>query len=251
MEKLVSARTAILLLIVSFFIVSCASSDVSRDVASNVDVGVQNAKNLASSAEEGSFGDTYQNTSQAVKGAVIGGAVGGVVGATTLVATSSTSIGLVPGVAIGAILGAAYGTYLETNMTLADRLENRGVNVVVLGDQILIVIPSSRIFQALSPTIKPSAYSTLDLVAQYINNYTKMLVKISAYTNFSGSNAADLSLSCEQANAIQHYFTADGLNARLIYAEGYGGTRLVQKNNQVWYGNDNYRIEITLEKQYV
>jgi outer membrane protein OmpA-like peptidoglycan-associated protein len=123
--------------------------------------------------------------------------------------------------------------------------------VIVLGDQILIAIPSDRLFQPATSTIKPQAYSTLNMVAKYINSFTKMLVKISAYTDASGSQRVDQVLSQQQAQNVAKYLSADGVDARLLYAIGNGGTKLVQKNSQDWYGNDNYRIEITMEKLHV
>lgn len=231
--------------IISCFVLSgCASSKVSRDAAANVDMGVQNARNLASGAGDTNLADSYQNSTQATKGAMLGGAAGGITGAL------SSGIGFFPGAATGAILGASYGSYIATNETLEDRLQNRGANIVVLGDQILIVLPSSRIFDPWSPRIKPQAYSTLAMVTRYINGFTKMLVKVSVYTDNTGSNTIDLSLSQQQAENISRFLTVSGIDARVLYASGYGGTHLVSSHTGNWE-SDNYRIEITLEKLYV
>ena len=95
----------------------------------------------------------------------------------------SSGVGVIPGTVTGTLLGASYGSYIDSKATLKDQLENRGAIVVVLGDQILIVLPSERIFQAAcNSNIKSQAYSTLGLVTQYINTYTKMLVKVAVYT---------------------------------------------------------------------
>jgi outer membrane protein OmpA-like peptidoglycan-associated protein len=238
-------RCCLLLVISLFFILAgCASSNVSRDAAANVDLGVQNAKNLTSGAGDTNIADSYQNSTQATKGVFLGGAVGGVAGAL------SSGIGFIPGAAAGAILGASYGGYIETNETLADRLQNRGATIVVLGDQILIVLPSSRIFNPWSDKIKPQAYSTLKMVTQYINGYTKMLVNVAVYTDKTGSGTIDLSLSQQQADSVVKFLTESGIDARVLYAIGNGGTKLVAPNTGNWE-SDNYRIEITLEKLYV
>lgn len=234
----------LLCLLFSTFLSGCASSDVSRDAASNVDMGVQNARNLAGGAGDTSIADSYQNSSQAVKGAIIGGAAGGITGAL------SSGVGFIAGAAAGSILGASYGSYIDTNTSLEDQLLNRGANIIVLGDQILIVMPSARIFDDWSAKIKPQAYSTLKLIAQYVNGYTKMLVKISAYTDDTGSKTVDLSLSQQQAENVEKFLVAAGIDARVLYAAGHGGTRLVTRNTGEWE-SDNYRIEITLEKLYV
>lgn len=244
-----NVKSQFLILLSLFLFVSiltgCASSKVSRNAAANVDLGVENAKNLANSTGNTSFADRYQNTSQTAKGAIIGGTVGGVTGA------FSSGIGVIPGAATGALLGASYGAYIDSNANSRDQLENRGANIVVLGDQILIVIPSARLFQPMSADVKPEAYSTLQMVANYINRYTKMLVKVSAYTNDTGSERVDLALSDAQAQSVAKVLLASGVDARVLYAAGYGGTRLVTKNTLDWDESDNYRIEITLEKLYV
>jgi outer membrane protein OmpA-like peptidoglycan-associated protein len=232
-----------LFLISCFFLSSCASSTVSRDAASNVDMGVQNAKSLVDS--DGSIVDSYQNASQKAKGFMLGGAAGAGVGAL------SSGIGIIPGAAVGALFGGTYGSYIDSYTSYSDQLENRGATMVVLGDQILIILPSASIFHAMTANIKPDAYSTLKLVAKYINGYTKMLVKIAAYTNAVGPKEVDLALSQQQAESVAKFLWACGLDARLTYAVGYGGTHLVQKNFSSWDESDNYRIEITLEKLYV
>ncbi|VVC76689.1 putative lipoprotein YiaD [Aquicella siphonis] len=229
----------------SLVLCGCASSNVSRDVTSNIDDGVDNARNLIDGTTGGNVADSYQNASQRAKGAMLGGAAGGVTGA------MSSAIGIVPGAVVGAVLGASYGGYIDNNASVEDQLQNRGATVVVLGDQILIVLPSARIFNPMSSKIKPDAYSTLNLVSKYINSYTKMLVKVAAYTGAFGSNDVNLSLSQEQAESVAKYLSAAGVNARVLYATGYGGTHLVQRNSNTWDGNENYRIEITLEKLYV
>lgn len=135
--------------------------------------------------------------------------------------------------------------------TMKSKLEGRGVTVVVLGDQILMVMPSALIFKPYTSTIMPTAYSTLDVVSDYINLYDKMLVNIAAYTNQSDSESTDLALSKEQAKSVEKYLLSTGIEARLLHAGGYGGTHLVSKNSLDWRFNLNYRIEITLEKLYV
>ncbi len=233
-------KAALISVIPALFLAGCASSDVSRDAEANVDLGVQNAKGFADNGQ--GISESYWNASQTQKGALLGGVAGVATG------IAYTSVGWVPGGLAGAILGASYGAYIDAHTTLKDQLENRGVTVVTLGDQILVVLPSARVFYAMTPTIKPAAFSTLNLVGKYINQYTKMLVKVAAYTNCSSSRAYDLALSQQQANSVVRYFTAIGLDARVLYAAGYGGTRLVNRNNNRWDANDNYRIEITLEK---
>lgn len=226
-------------------LISCASSNVSRTAADNVDLGVQNAKSLWNGTSNGNFAEAYQNTNQTTKGALIGGVAGGIGGFLT------SGIGVLAGTATGAVLGASYGAYIDSNTNFEDRLENRGANIIVLGDQILVVFPSTRIFLPYTATIKQQSYSTLYMLARFINRYTKTLVRITVYTSDTGSPSADLALSNQQAYAVSRFLQASGIDARLIYASGCGGTRLVDNVKNDWDASDNYRIEISFEKLYV
>lgn len=151
------------------------------------------------------------------------------------------------------LMGCASSTtyHPSTGQAMQRELEHRGVTVIVLGDQIKIVMPSALVFDRYSARILPSSYSTLNLVSDYINYYTKMLVNIAVYTSDTGSRRIDLALSKEQANAIERYLEGACTDARVLHAYGYGGKHLVEKNSGDWDFSMNYRIEITLEKLYV
>lgn len=235
------SSTILLFLILS----GCASSDVSRSLTCGVDAGVSNVRSISEGVTDGSIADTYGNASQMEKGALVGGAAGAVAGA-----SAATGIGILPGAAIGAVIGASYGKYVDTKTDLKDRIENRGGTIVILGDQILIVIPSDRLFKCNSAYVKPQAYSTLCLVTQFINCFVKMMVRIAAYTGDTGTKCLDISLSKQQAQRVAKLLLESGLDTRVLYAEGMGATSLVTNNCNGW-GSPNYRIEITLEKQYV
>jgi outer membrane protein OmpA-like peptidoglycan-associated protein len=236
-------RVVSLLIVLIALLAGCASSNVSRKVASDIDMGEDNADKMGRRFSNGDMVESYQNASQLTRGAVVGGAAGAVVGA-----AATSTVGVIPGAAVGMVLGASYGSYIDSESTLADQLINRGAIIIVLGDQIMVVIPSARIFLGMTPKIKPQAYSTLNLLTRYINSYTKMLVRISAYTDDIGERGVNLALSKQQAHSVERYLIANDLDARLLVADGYGATSLVMQNCDAWGKSDNYRLEFTLEK---
>ncbi|MHB1946492.1 MAG: OmpA family protein [Gammaproteobacteria bacterium] len=219
----------------------CAYSDLARRTTGGIDETYSSISSSVSTLGKGNLTDSYQNTSQTTKGVLIGGVTGGVVG-------GLTTIGVVGGFATGAILGGSLGAYIDAHTSLADRLKNRGAKVFVLGDQVLIVIPSNRLFYTRSASIRYPDYSTLDAIVELIGHYTNISVKVAAYTNATGPEQVDLALSKQQANSVAKYLWKRGISTRLLYAEGYGGTHLVTRNSLDWNCNENYRIEITLEK---
>ncbi len=211
-----------LIVICCLIITGCASSAVQRDAAANVDLGVQNAKNLVDGASDGSVADSYQNSSQTAKGMVYGGIAGATVG------SLAPGVGFFAGTAVGAVMGGSYGTYIDSNATLEDQLQNRGANIVILGDQILLVMPSVRIFQSMTADIKPQAYGTINLIAKFVNQYTKTLVKVSVYTDNTGSRSADVGLSQEEANAA-----SQNVNRRMVWMLVYCMPQATVEH--IWY----------------
>lgn len=237
-----TAGVVLLFLLVLGFISGCAPSTFSRGAASGLDGTRQQLGGADTNPDNVDVVESYRIAGQAAKGAFVGGATGAIAG------VLYPGMGVLPGTVVGALIGAGIGSYVEANMTLRDKLENKGATLVVLGDQILIVIPSARIFHPMTSTIKPQAYATLALLTQYINTHMKMLVHISGYTGDNGRKQVDQVLSQQQASAVGKFLLESGVDARVLYAEGYGATRLITKNTDDWEGNDNYRIEITLEK---
>jgi outer membrane protein OmpA-like peptidoglycan-associated protein len=226
---------------VAMMLQGCASSQFSRGAASEADKAYIDADYALSHTGEGNIATAYQNTSQQAKGLIIGGAAGALVG------SMSSGIGTMPGLIGGAIFGGALGTYMDNYSTFADRLENRGVKTIILGDQILLVLRSSLVFHELTANIYSNAYSTLDMVAQFINQHPNMMVKVAGYTSNAYPDRVNLAITKEQAQHVAKYLWLRGVDTRLLFAEGYGGTHLITKSSADWE-NDNNRIEITLEK---
>ena len=229
-----------------FFIVmiglqGCASSDAARGAAGEADKAYLQTDYSVRHATDSGISETYQNTSQLTKGVVIGGLVGAATGSVT------PAMGSLAGFGLGVIIGGALGKYIDSHTTMADKLENRHVQVIILGDQVLIVLPSSLLFYQNTPNIRADAYETLVLISQLIGSYPNMSVKVTAYTSAAIPDSVAFSLSEKQAQNVAKYLWQTDINTRLLYAEGGGGSKLVTANIADW-SSDNYRVEITLEK---
>ncbi len=227
-----------LLLLISAVLQGCASSDVSRNAAMSVDSAYKRSDLLSSGAGDASPVNSYKNSSEIAQGATEGGLAGAVIGGAT-----SGTIGILPGAVGGAVVGGVLGALVEHHSNIIDQIENRGGQVFVLGDQIMIVLPSVQIFRGISPSIRPQAYPTLDLVAQMIRGYATISVKVAAYTYGDGTPEIDLSVSQQQADNVVKYLGSRA-DTRLIHAVGYGGAHLIDKIG----AEANYRLEITFEK---
>lgn len=221
---------------------SCASSDYSRSTANQLDNMYLGTGDAINQLGKGTLSDAYENADQTTRGVFIGGAAGALVG-------SMSGFGIVPGAAGGAVFGGIIGYFVERHSTIIDQLENRGVKVFVIGDQMMLVLPSAQIFQNRTPKINPQSFDTLNLIATLLNDYTvNMLVKISAYTNECGFPIpVSLSLSQQQADSLERYLWLR-VKTRLMTAKGYDGANPVDMRfKKPWSASDNYRVEITLE----
>ena len=178
----------------------------------------------------------------AVKGALIGGAAGALTGVLS-------SVSPLPTATMGAIIGASYGAYLDRHTTLVDSLYHDQVQVMILGDHVLMVMPSATLFYPFTAMLLPNSCAILNKVARYINHYAKTLVTVSAYTGISTEYAKidSKTLATQQAERIVRYFTAINMDARLLYAMGQGSRHLVDNQTALWSG-DNFRIEITFKR---
>lgn len=223
---------------VMVFLQGCASSNLSRGAAGDIHNVYQNINDSVDSNGI-SVTESYQGTSQTTKGVMLGGATGAVAGS---LAFGSSAI--LPGAAGGAIFGGALGAFIDENTTLEDKIINRGNKVIILGDQILIVLPSKYVFVENTSELQPFAYKTLDMVAQMISSYPNMSVKVSSYTTSILPDRINLSLTQEQANTVVKYLWRTRLNTRMLYAEGGGATKPIAPGDS----DTNNRVEITLEK---
>jgi outer membrane protein OmpA-like peptidoglycan-associated protein len=220
----------------------CASSSIERNAASNVDSAYQSSNYALTHAADNSTVNAFQNAPQTGKGVLIGTTSGAVIGG-----FSSGVPGILPFAVGGAIVGGVIGAWIDYHTNLIDRLENRGVKVYVLGDQLMLILPSSWVFEGRTPRIQPQSKSTLDMVAEFIRQYPTMSVKVAAYTNDVGNNEINCYITQQQADTVVKYLWPR-VDTRVLFAQGYGGTHLIAPNNLNWAEGENYRLEITFEK---
>lgn len=240
--KRLSRGLLVFICLIFLSLMGCASSSLSHSAADNIDSAYQSSNSLVTNAGGVSPEDAMQNSSEITRGAVVGGAAGAVA-----VGLTSGPVGILPGAAGGAVFGGIIGAYIERNSSLIDQLENHGVKVLIFGDEILLVLPSAWTFQGMTPTIRPQAYPTLELIAKFLRGLTTMSIRVSAYTNDVGDPQINCAITQQQANSMVRYLWPR-ISTRVLTGMGYGGTHLIERNNMTWDRGANYRIEIRLEK---
>lgn len=155
----------------------------------------------------------------------------------------------------GSVLDSPATYFFAQNKTSLEALGAEGVSVMRLGDAVIITIPSRVLFQGYSVQVSSSGNDILKQVAKLVEPMSKVKITVAAYAEAMVQSKKDLMLTQWQAQTVSNYLWGQHVDARMIYAVGYGGGHPMQyvPNNAV---NDivgdyeNYRVEITL-KDYV
>ena len=177
-----------------------------------------------------------------VGGAVLGGLLGGVIGGKT-------------GRIIGAVAGGAAGGYVGYRMDqqikeLKEGTAGSGVDVTETdnGSAILVNLPDGVTFATGSASINQAFRNTLDKVAVSLKQYPNSLVDVYGYTDSTGSDSFNQTLSEQRAQAVASYLISQGVASSRIRWQGFGeNPQYFKGDNSTEYGRAlNRRVEIKI-----
>lgn len=98
--------------------------------------------------------------------------------------------------------------------------------------------------------IQPSNYPVLGKVRQAIQKFGEPAVTIEGHTDSTGSDETNARLSQQRAEAVRHFFVANGtLPAEKILAVGYGSRRPLSANTTPEGRAINRRIDVIISPQ--
>ncbi len=149
----------------------------------------------------------------------------------------------------GTLLSYASGGKLNSPRALIARIQNRGAQVLQIGDTISILIPSDKLFAPSEDLFKHEVYSdfhpTLNLIAKLLNLYGNSAVKIAASLDDVQNRPRSYLLAKRQANRVASYLYKQGVSAWRLYPLSYGPDNLLATNRTVLGSYYNRVIEIT------
>ncbi|MEE4537452.1 MAG: OmpA family protein [Erythrobacter sp.] len=161
-----------------------------------------------------------QTVSRTAIGAGLGGALGYLLGG----AIGGDAARII-GAGIGGSAGAVVGKQFDDQIRELDEIvEGSGVEVEEIGDQdaILVRLPDGVTFATGSAEIQPGFRTTLDSVAESLINYPNSLVDVYGFTDTTGSDSLNQSLSVRRAQAVADYLASRGVARSRMEARGYG-----------------------------
>lgn len=90
------------------------------------------------------------------------------------------------------------------------------------------------------------SYAELDKLHAILLNNSKMKIEISGHTDAVGSDADNLNLSNNRANAVMQYLLKKGVNGNRLTAKGYGETKFIAPNDTEKGKQKNRRVEFLI-----
>ncbi|MBY2908747.1 OmpA family protein [Rhizobium leguminosarum] len=123
-------------------------------------------------------------------------------------------------------------------------------NVAMGSEEDFILNVGRRIyFKQDSATLDPVAMATLDNQAAWLNRNPSWLLKLQGFADDSGSAAKMETLSQKRADAAMAYLVSKGVDARRMWAKGYGNDREVRDCTERSCKVQNRRVVTNLRTQ--
>jgi outer membrane protein OmpA-like peptidoglycan-associated protein len=177
-------------------------------------------------------------------GAGGGAVVGGIIGAAT---GNDPRVGALIGAGIGGLTGAAVGSYMDQQEAeLRAQLQGTGVSVTREGNQIILNMPSNITFDTDSARVKPQFSETLISVGLVLKKFDKTLVDVYGYTDSTGSDAYNQTLSQDRAVSVATALANQGVRQQRFYITGRGEEDPIASNSTEAGRAQNRRVEILL-----
>ncbi|TAK78349.1 MAG: glycine zipper 2TM domain-containing protein [Gammaproteobacteria bacterium] len=175
------------------------------------------------------------------------GAGVGTAGGAALGALVGGERGALIGGALGAITGGTIGHMMDNeNEELRQALVGTGVQVHKVGNAIQLVMASDVTFDTNQYDVRSNFYPTLNAVATVFKKYDKNSITITGYTDNSGGDAYNQTLSEERARSVGDYLISQGVPANRIFTNGFGKRNPIASNATAAGRAMNRRVVITL-----
>jgi OmpA-OmpF porin, OOP family len=97
--------------------------------------------------------------------------------------------------------------------------------------------------------LRPSSYSVLDDLVDYLNRKPNQRIEIGGHTDNVGSDAKNLVLSLERAKSIVAYLISKGISNDRLVAKGYGAEEPIEENITEEGRQKNRRTEVKILDQ--
>ncbi|SFU32624.1 Outer membrane protein OmpA [Pustulibacterium marinum] len=193
--------------------------------------------------------DAVKNSNNTQKGAVIGAAGGAVVGGVignNVGNKNNGALGAILGGVIGGATGAAIGNKMDKQ---AQEIEEvlPSAEVERVGEGIKLTLGEDAIrFDYNKSTLTSAAKTNLDKLVPVFNDYENTNIVIYGYTDSTGSDEYNLSLSDKRAASVKSYLSTKGISSSRIETTGMGEADPIASNETTEGRAQNRRVEFAI-----
>lgn len=143
--------------------------------------------------------------------------------------------------------GAGPAYLAATASELRRQTAGIGIDVVALGNGLLIRIPATLTFDSGSAAIAPQIRATLHELGRTLKTRPQTYVDVYAHSDTTGTPAINKALSDKRANAVAAFLASDGVGKARIASRGFGETApLYLPDDSELKRAANRRVEIRL-----
>ena len=146
---------------------------------------------------------------------------------------------------------AADSSAYKKRVAIYDVLRRNYVTVFQVGDEITMALPIDKFFHADTARINNSYYPALNAIAEFLSAYNIVDIKVAGYSDNQGNLSHSLALTNQQTQKIVKYLWRQHIDARLLYARGYGTQDPISSNKTYRGRAQNRRIMITFRRYTV
>lgn len=144
----------------------------------------------------------------------------------------------------GTLTALSVGDYMDgEEKDLRTKLRGSGVTVSRVGDNIVVIIRSDRLFDGQSPALTGQGDAIVHTVADSVRRFDSTVLSVNGFTDAAGAPQRDVKMSQMTANVVDKALVENGVDPRRVSAKGLGAGELKIPN-----GKDarNRRIEIDI-----
>lgn len=193
--------------------------------------------------------DAVKNTNKTQRGAAIGAAGGAIIGGilgNNIGKGGSGALGAVLGGVVGGAAGGVIGNKMDKQARAIEQTVP-GAQVERVGEGIKLVLGESSVnFDLNQATLTTKAKTNLDKLIVVFKNEPNTNIEIFGYTDNTGKEEYNLSLSKKRAASVKQYLVQNGVAANRIKTDGLGIADPIASNDTKEGQAKNRRVEFAI-----
>ena len=128
------------------------------------------------------------------------------------------------------------------------KFDKEGIKVVTVGQNYLISIPASALFEDQTPHLTWASYGVLNDISTLLKQFRKVAINVTSYSSKYISVQREHSLTVARSRVVSEYLWSQGIDSRFIFTEGLGSDKPITGFTQGGDKSPNARVDITFRR---